>query len=134
MLQPEMPHLTIEYSPNLVRDVDIAALCDRLRQAAVAQDVFPAAGVRVRAIAADYVSIADGNPAHGYIDVVIRLRGGRSQDAKEAATAALFEVVEQFVAPVMAKRPLALSMEMRDIDPSLSPKSGSIRDHLGRDF
>ena len=30
----------------------------------------------------------------------------------------------------MAQRSIALSMEMRDIDPGLSPKSGTIRDQL----
>lgn len=30
----------------------------------------------------------------------------------------------------MATRSLALSMEMRDIDPELSPKTGTLRDHL----
>jgi 5-carboxymethyl-2-hydroxymuconate isomerase len=30
----------------------------------------------------------------------------------------------------MARRSLALSLEMRDIDPALSPKAGSIREHM----
>ena len=30
----------------------------------------------------------------------------------------------------MASRSIALSLEMRDIDPELSPKVGTIRDHL----
>ena len=60
----------------------------------------------------------------------MRLRGGRSLAARKRATAALFAAAEAYLAPVMAARPLALSMEMRDIDPDLSPKTGTIRDHL----
>lgn len=125
-----MPHLMIDYSANLEGTVDIAGLCNALRVCATGLEVFPAAGVRVRAIAANHYSIADGNPAHGYIDISVRLRAGRDQKAKEAATEALFSVARDFIAPAMAMRPIALSFEMRDIDPTLSPKVGTIRDHL----
>lgn len=125
-----MPHLIIDYSANLEDAVDIAGLCDALRIKAIGLDVFPAAGVRVRAIAANHYSIADGNAAHGYIDVSVRLRAGREMTAKKAAVEALFLVARDFIAPVMARQPIALSFEMRDIDPELSPKVGTIRDHL----
>ena len=125
-----MPHITIDYSPNLDGDVDIAALCDTLRRAAVDTGILPLAGVRVRAFAATHVSMADGDPAHGYIDISLRLRGGRPIDLRKAATAQIFAAAKAFLAPVMARRSLALSFEMRDIDPDLSPKAGSVRDHL----
>jgi 5-carboxymethyl-2-hydroxymuconate isomerase len=125
-----MPHLIIDYSPNLDSAIDMAGLCDHLRVVAGSLEAFPAAGVRVRAIATNHYSIADGNPAHGYIDVSVRLRGGRPDDVKKASVQALFEATRDFIAPVMAKQPIALSFEMRDIDPELSPKTGTIRDHL----
>lgn len=125
-----MPHLTIDYSANLEEVINFADLCNALRAAMVDLPIFPAAGVRVRAIPAPHYSIADGNPAHGYIDISVRLRAGRALADKETATQALFDVAEAFVAPVMAQRPIALSFEMRDIDPALSPKTGTIRDHL----
>lgn len=129
-----MPHLIIDYSANLDAAVDMAAFCDHMRQAMCSIDVFPAAGVRVRAVAADHYSIADGNPEHGYIDMSVRLRGGRPDAVKKQATASLFTAAESFLAPVMAARPLALSLEMRDIDPELSPKAGTIRQYLKDDF
>jgi len=125
-----MPHISIDYSPNLEADIEIAGLCDALRRAAIETGQFPVAGVRVRAFAATHVSIADGNPDHGYIDISVRLRGGRDLPTRERATAHIFAAAEAFVAPLMARRSLALSMEMRDIDPALSPKSGSVRNYL----
>lgn len=125
-----MPHLIVDYSANLEEEIDISGFCDCLRQAAVRIDAFPSAGVRVRAVPAPHWSIADGNPQHGYIDISVRLRAGRSDDEKAAATKAIFDAAHEFLAPVMALRPLALSLEMRDIDPALSPKAGTIRDHL----
>ena len=125
-----MPHLIVDYSANLEAEIDMSAFCDHLRKAAVEIDAFPSAGVRVRAVPAAHYSIADGNPQHGYIDISIRLRAGRPMDVKKAATQAIFDAAEAFLAPVMARRPLALSLEMRDIDPDLSPKTGTIRDYL----
>jgi 5-carboxymethyl-2-hydroxymuconate isomerase len=125
-----VPHLIIDYSANLEEAIDMAGLCECLRIVATGLDAFPSAGVRVRAHAAQHYAIADGNPAHGYIDVSVRLRAGRELAVKQAATQALFAAAEAFIAPVMAIRPIALSFEMRDIDPDLSPKTGTIRDHL----
>lgn len=125
-----MPHLMIDYSANLESVIDMGGLCNVLREAACGLEAFPSAGVRVRALPVLHYSIADGDPKHGYIDISVRLRAGRAADVKKHATDVLFEAVRAFVAPVMARQPIALSLEMRDIDPDLSPKTGTIRDHL----
>lgn len=125
-----MPHFILEYSSNLEPDVDIGALCEEIRRTAAAIDAFPMPGIRVRAFRADHYAIADGNPKHGFIDISIRLREGRPPAVKEAASAEIFEAARAFLAPVMTRRSIALSLEMRDIDASLSPKTGTIRDHL----
>jgi len=125
-----MPHIIIEFSANVEPDVDMSALCKSLLDTATTIDAFPNPGIRVRASQVDHYAIADGDPKHGFIDISVRLRGGRSLEVRKQAVAQLFESAKQELAPVMAKRPLALSMEMRDIDPELSPKLSTIRDHL----
>ncbi len=125
-----LPHISIEYSGNLEGVVDMTAFCAVIRDASVRTDVFPLAGVRVRAIRADHVAIADGDPAHGFIDLSVRLRGGRDFATRKAATAEIFKAAKLFLAPVLENHSIALSLEMRDIDPDLSPKLNTIRDHL----
>jgi 5-carboxymethyl-2-hydroxymuconate isomerase len=125
-----MPHISIDYSPNLEAEIDIALLCDTLRLAAIETGEFPVAGVRVRAFAASHTSIADGNPDHGYIDISVRLRAGRDLPTRQAAAQAIFAAAEAHLAPAMASHSIALSLEMRDIDADLSPRTGTIRDHL----
>ncbi len=125
-----MPHFMIDYSANLEDAIDIQALCDALCKAAAQIDCFPMAGVRVRATRVDYYSIADGNPKHGFIDISVRLRAGRPDAVKQFAVNKLFDAVHMLVAPAMETRSIALSMEMRDIDPELSPKVGTIRKYL----
>ncbi|MEM1387634.1 MAG: 5-carboxymethyl-2-hydroxymuconate isomerase [Pseudomonadota bacterium] len=127
-----MPHLQIEYSGNLDDRVDIAGLCEHLRRAASEIEAFPNPGIRVRAVRVAHYAIADGNPEHGFIDLSIRLRAGRSAAVKQDATARLFSAMKDYVAPAMASHSIAISAEMRDIDPALSPKYSNTRDHLGR--
>jgi 5-carboxymethyl-2-hydroxymuconate isomerase len=129
-----MPHLSIEYSRNLEGRLDMPGLLGALRDAAVATGVFPPAGIRVRAHAADHVLIADGQPGHAFIDISVRLRGGRSDADKTRATAAIFAAAEAFCADDMGRNSLMLSLEMRDIDPELSPKASSIRRFLPKDM
>lgn len=129
-----MPHLSIEYSRNLEGRLDMPGLLVVLRDAAVASGVFPPAGVRVRAHAADHVLIADGQPGHAFIDISVRLRGGRSDPDKARATAMIFAAAEAYCATDLAANSLMLSLEMRDIDPGLSPKTSSIRRFLPKDM
>lgn len=125
-----MPHIMLDYSANMEERADIAALCDHLRRVAIDTGVFPTPGIRVRAFAATHVSIADGDPKHGYIDISIRLREGRDQQTRETAVQAIFDAAKDFLQPALETYSIALSVEMRNIDASLSPKTGTIRDHL----
>lgn len=125
-----MPHITLDYSANLEPLLDIADLCVSLRRVAIKTGTFPLAGVRVRAFAATHVSIADGDPKHGYIDISVRLRAGRDLATRQAATETIFAAAQNFLASAMQQHSIALSLEMRDIDPALSPKCSTIRNHL----
>lgn len=125
-----MPHFQIDYSANLDGIVDIAALCEAIRARAATIDTFPLPGIRVRATRVDHVAMADGDPKHGFVDLSVRLRAGRPDDVKRDAIAQIFATLQDFMAPAMSRHSIALSAEMRDIDPDLSPKFGNIRSHL----
>jgi 5-carboxymethyl-2-hydroxymuconate isomerase len=129
-----MPHFQIDYSPNLEARLDMAALCVVIRDAAVETGVFPVAGIRIRATPCAYVVMADGNPEHAFLDLSVRLRGGRTLEMRKAATATIFAAIEAYCAHVLATSSFMLSMEMRDIDPDLSPKASSIREYLPKDL
>ena len=128
-----MPHIQIDYSPNLEHRLDMAGLCRALRDAAVETGILPLAGIRVRATACSHVVIADGNPDHAFLDISLRLRAGRSVEDKARATAHVFAAAEAYCADLLATSSFMLSFEMRDIDPDLSPKTSSIRRYLQGD-
>ncbi len=125
-----MPHIIIEYSANVEERMDMSAFCELMRQTAANIDAFPMPGIRVRAYRADYYAIADGNSKHSFIDIGVRLRGGRTLAVRKDALQTLFDAASIFLKPTLTDQSLALSMEMRDIDPELSPKIGSVREYL----
>lgn len=125
-----MPHFHLDYSRNLEDRLDIAALLVCLRDAAAATGVFPLAGIRIRAVAADHVLMADGNPDHAFLDVAIRIGAGRDAPTKQVALEAVYKAIEAFCLPVMETSSFMLSMELREIDAGLSRKSSSIRRYL----
>lgn len=125
-----MPHFQIDYSGNLEEAIDFSGLCEHIRAAAAKIDSFPMPGIRVRAVRVDHFAIADGDPNHGFVDISVRIRGGRPPEVKQDASQRIFEAARDYLGPAMATRSIALSLELRDIDPDLSPKTGTIRDHL----
>jgi len=62
----------------------------------------------------------------------VRLREGRSDAVKAALTQQLFDTAKQFLDADFETHSIALSMELRDIDAALSPKTGSIRQFLSQ--
>ena len=125
-----MAHFHIDYSANLEEIIDMAGLCEAIRLCAASIETFPLAGIRVRAVRVDHVAMADGDQKHGFIDLSVRLREGRSDEVKQQAMATIFEALKAYTAPAMANHSIAISAEMRDIDAALSPKYGTIRDHM----
>lgn len=122
-----MPHIRVEYSQS-VEDLDIAALCVALRDAAVATGVFGAAGVRVRAFCADHVVIADGDPRHGFVDISIRIGAGRDAQTRARVADMLFEAAQAYTAAYMASAPFLLSLDL--VQAAEGRKVSSIRGHL----
>src|SRR5436853_3045837 len=72
-----MPHFTIEYSGNLDDRVDMGAVVEVVRKAAVETGIFPLGGIRVRAVRCEHYAIADGGADLGFLDMVLRLGEGR---------------------------------------------------------
>ena len=125
-----MPHLTVEYSANLAGTLDAPALMEKLSAAAVATGVFNLAGIRVRCFRADDYRIADGNAENAYLHLDVRIGHGRDVETRKKAGQAIFAALCDHMAPILAARPLALSLDLGELSPDVSFKAGNIRDYL----
>ena len=125
-----MPHLILEYSSNLESNVDIPALMTLLADTAVGTGVFPVGGVRVRCHPSTNYRIADGHPDNMFLHLTLRIGHGRDLEKRQRAGQAVFDALVDGLASVMARKPLALSQEIVEIDPDTTWKKGNLRDHM----
>ncbi|MBD5633331.1 MAG: 5-carboxymethyl-2-hydroxymuconate Delta-isomerase [Candidatus Eremiobacteraeota bacterium] len=127
-----MPHVIIECSSNLRERVDLSALVTRAHEAALATGVFPLGGLRTRVAERGDYRIADGDPANAFAHVTVRIGHGRDVATKERAAKAIFDAICDTLAPVFATTPLAISLELQEIDPSTSFKHNNLHEYVER--
>ena len=125
-----MPHFTIEYSANIDKRVDMAAVVELVRKAAVETGIFPIGGIRVRAIKCEHYAIADGNPQLGFLSMVLRLGEGRDLPARQKAGEHIFKALSAHLDPVFAAHKFALSFDMQINDKDTSWKRNNIHDAM----
>ncbi len=125
-----MPHFTIEYSANLDRRIDMAAVVELVRKAAVDTGIFPLGGIRVRAIRCEHYAIGDGNPQLGFLAMVLRLGEGRDLPTRKKAGEHIFKTLSAHLDPVFAGSKFALSFDMQVNDKETSWKRNNIHDAL----
>ena len=125
-----MPHFTIEYSANLDGCVDMAAVVELVRKAAVETGIFPLGGIRVRAVRCEHYAIADGNSNFGFLDMVLRLGEGRDLATRKRAGELIFKALSAYLDPVFADGKFALSFDMQINDKETSWKRNNIHEAL----
>lgn len=125
-----MPHFTIEYSANLERRAAIADTVEVVRKAAVATGIFPLGGIRVRAIRCDHSAVADGNPDHAFLAMLLRLGAGRDLATRKRAGETIFKALSDHLEPVFAHGTLALSFDIEVNDAETSFKRNNLHDYL----
>ena len=125
-----MPHFTIEYSANLDKRVDMGAVVELVRKAAVETGIFPLGGIRVRAIRCENYAIADARNDYGFLDMVLRIGEGRDLKTRQQAGEHIFKAVSAYLDPVFANSKFALSFDMQINDKETSWKRNNIHDAL----
>lgn len=130
-----MPHLMLDYSPNIGPDADVRGLCSKLAGCLVAQRVdgqavYPAGGVRVRALAADAWCIADGRADAAYVHGALKVGAGRSEATLRATGDALFEVMKAHFSDLYARIGLALSLEIAEFSEAGTWKHNNLHARL----
>lgn len=126
-----MPHQVIEYSANLEAELDIDGLVQTMHETAVSIDALPIGGIRTRAARRDVYRVADSHPDNTFINVTLRV-APRPPEIKKEVGERLFDALKRFVQPEFDKRPMALSLEIQEIDAEFRWKHSNIRDYLAQ--
>ncbi len=115
-----MAHFIYEYSANLpAEQLDLAALMQKMHRVAADSGVFPLTGIRSRAVRCEEFRVGDGSPDNGFVNLSVKVGHGRDLDTRMAVGEQLFEALTQHLQPLLDSRPLAVSFEMRELDPDV---------------
>jgi 5-carboxymethyl-2-hydroxymuconate isomerase len=131
-----MSHMTLEYSANLRDTGQFGELCRALARFMVetrgeGKEVFPAGGVRVRAIPCDDYCIADGSIADAaFVHANLKIGAGRSPAVKQGVCDGLFDIMKAHFAEQFARRGLALSLELNEFSEAGTLKHNNLHARL----
>lgn len=112
-----MPHLILEYANNLDdSELNVPDLLELLTRTAIETGIFPEAGLRARAYRANHQRVASGDSDLAFIHLSMNVGKGRELSIRQQAGETLFDALKAYLAPLMTRRSISLSFEMREID------------------
>lgn len=125
-----MPHFIVEYSANIESEIDLPRLMEKLRDAAVRSGVMALGGIRVRAERRDQYLIADGDPEHGFVHIMVRLGHGRPLETRKKFSDQLYAIASEHLDELFDERGFGLTIELVEIEPETSRKRNSLHKRL----
>lgn len=125
-----MPHFIAEYSANLEESVDFQDLFTQVNNFLGGTGIFPLGGIRSRAIRMDKFRMADGLHDYAFVHMTLKVGSGRDLETRQRVATELFAKIEAFFQPLKEQRLLAISFEMKELDPVLNFKSNNIHQFL----
>ncbi len=114
-----MPHVTVEYSSNLEDVVNVRELVDGLHQTMIDSGLFDIPAIRTRALPRHVYRIADGNPDNIFLQVIARIRPGRTVEDRKKLGNALLATAKAPLDALPAPRPVAIGIEIHELDPEM---------------
>ena len=127
-----MPHLVILYTPQIEHQTDMSALCRRLADTMLTvkddagAQVFPTGGTRVLAYPAAHHATTDGSGDHAFCYLNLRMGRGRSAAVHQRAGEALVATAREHFAPLLAARPIGLTLQIDEGPEVFDGKFGNL--------
>lgn len=126
-----MPHIWVEYSANIEREIDIPRLLKAVQNALIDDGtIFPFAGARTRGIRIDNYHIVDGHPDNAFVYILMRVAPGRKPEDRKEAGDRVLAAARECLADVMTRRPFGLTVQMQESDNTVNLKTSNFREIL----
>jgi 5-carboxymethyl-2-hydroxymuconate isomerase len=125
-----MPHIVVEYSSNLEERLDMVQLVKAVHATVLSSKVFEVGAVRTRAAARDNYVIADGDPDHAFIHIEMVIAPGRDDATRKRVSQGILDVVAKATKEIYARRGLALSVNIREIDNASATRLNNLHERM----
>lgn len=127
-----MPHIVVEYSAGLQDRLNLDDFIAALHGAALQTGIFPVGGLRTRAYQSSHFLIADGHPDNAFVHISLKVGHGRDLESRRRACEMIFAAACKQLSTLYERSPLAISLEMQEIDPVLTFKKNNLHDYVAR--
>jgi 5-carboxymethyl-2-hydroxymuconate isomerase len=127
-----MPHVVVLYTANLEAEANMSVLCRSLADAMLGvrdeagKPVFPTGGVRVLAYPTAHHAVADSSGDYAFCYFHLRMARGRSAATQQAAGQALTDAARAHFAPILARRPVGLTLQVDEGPEVFDAKFGNL--------
>jgi len=111
-----MPHIIVEYTPNLPDlpfDAMLAAVTRRLAESPEVEDE---ADLKARVVRADWFRVGLADSRRGFIHVTVRILAGRSEQAKQDFSQRVADGMLEHMPAFATGMTVHLSVEVVDMD------------------
>lgn len=125
-----MPHITVEYSANLLPRIEIKGLLRCVHRCALDSGLFRMGAIRTRGIERNEYIIADDNPENAFVHIVLRIGSGRDTETRHKLGEQIFSTASEFLDPLFDKIGLGLSVEVQVIDPQTAFRRNSLHERM----
>ena len=127
-----MPHIVVEYSAGLKERLNLDELIAALHSAALQTGIFPLGGLRTRAYEPSHCLVADGHPDNAFVHISVKVGHGRDLPTRKRACETIFAAACAQLSSLYEQSPLAISLEMQEIDPVLTFKKNNLHDYVAK--
>jgi len=120
-----VPHITLECTANV--DIDFQDFFDKLTTQMVATGHAPKLGMKCRVVASKDYYIIDGNPDYKMVNLLIRLREGRSAETLQHFSKIGMDLLETYFKEEISAKTIILSTEIKELIKGLDLTKNAIR-------
>lgn len=108
-----MPHIKLECSSNV--EMDFQSFFKDLAEKLVATGYAAKIGIKCRVVTADTYYIIDGNPDYKMVNLLFRLREGRSKETLANFSQIGIDLLSEYLKEEVAAKKIILSTEIKEL-------------------
>jgi 5-carboxymethyl-2-hydroxymuconate isomerase len=120
-----MPHMILEYSANVVDEIDESAVARDLNRELVASGPFRLEDVKARVYRAERFAVAGGGEGLAFAHLTLRILEGRDAETRRAAGEHMLGVLKRTFARSLAEMDCQLTVEVCEMSPANYFKAAS---------
>ncbi len=120
-----MPHIVLEYSENVLEQVDFKDFFNRLHSLLIENGPFKLEDIKSRAIPHPFFYVADGKESNGFVHLTLSILKGRDLSLRQALAEKILLFLKQEYARSYGELNCSISVEIKELDGDTYRKTSS---------